>query len=145
MFSHFFFKLREQAWVATISLQGALLVFNNRMEVLKCFYDVVASQWIYKTPICSHTIFLSTPWNWMRYHPVSTKCLEQCLLNMISQLSLGHQKVFCRSEVPKPFHEQIFRVCMSTKMFSCYIFQTHRMMFRAIKAVKTSFQHLCFF
>lgn len=78
--------------------------------------------WLYSeytklpTSICSHTRFLSTLRNWMRYHPVSMECLEQCLLNMISQLSLGHQKVFCRSEIPKPFHEQIFRACMSTKM-----------------------------
>lgn len=36
--------------MAIISLQGALLLFNNKMEVLKCFYDVVVSQQIYKTP-----------------------------------------------------------------------------------------------
>lgn len=110
--------------MAVISLQGALSIFNNRMEVLKSFYDVFFHSDYTKFPnsICSHTRLLSTLQNWMRHHPVSVKCLEQCLLYMISQLSLGHQQVFCRSEVPKPFHEQIFRASMSTKNFSCYIF-----------------------
>lgn len=101
------------------------------------------------TSICSHTGSLPTLQNWMRYHPGSTGSLEQCRLNMISQLSEGHQQVFCTSEIPKPFKEQIFRASTSTKMFSCYIFQTHRKMFRDIKAgkgcQKTPFQHLCFF
>lgn len=96
------------------------------------------------TSICSHTGSLPTLQNWMRYHPGSTTWL-----NMISQLSEGHQQVFCTSEIPKPFNEQIFRASTSTKMFSCYIFQTHRKMFRDIKAgkgcQKTPFQHLCFF
>lgn len=126
-------------------------MFNNRMEVLKCFYDVVVSQWIYRTSyfhLQSHRV-PAYPAEWMRYHPGSTGSLEQCQLNMISQLSEGHQQVFCTSEIPKPFKEQIFRASTSTKMFSCYIFQTHRKMFRDIKAgkgcQKTPFQHLCFF